>query len=174
MTKLCLFGVLALAVLSGCAETALIQTSPPGAKLYVNKKFVGITPVEFTVKRSDWPETKPEFRYRIEHEKYSPQEGVLATGVNWRRIMTAVFTSGINLIFKRVNAFKSDVYDFDMNPESVTANANAMPASGSIDERLRKVQDLYDQGLITEPEHRRYRSDILRELAPAPAKKTIP
>jgi|GEM_PF-7008947 len=28
----------------GCAENAELRTVPPGAKLYVNKKFVGLSP----------------------------------------------------------------------------------------------------------------------------------
>lgn len=65
---------LVFALLTGCAESTRVRTTPPGATLYVNDEFVGITPVQYKIDRSKWPST---FRYRLELDRYRTKEGEL-------------------------------------------------------------------------------------------------
>jgi len=109
---------------AACAETAAIHSYPPGARLSVNGKVIGITPVEFRVPRDEWVDR---FDYVLERPGYETMRGELPQGVTKARIIGAIVTSGILLVFKRPTNFKRDRFDFEMTPTGVPPAATAPP-----------------------------------------------
>ena len=155
--------VVAGSICAGCSESTMIRTSPPNAQVTVNDKVVGLSPVAFTYPSHSMGGAT--FKYKIEHDGYLPAEGTLRTRVSAGRIVAAVFTTCITCIFRGFKTFGSDVTDIELTPASVPAG-EAIGRSPA--DRLRRIQDLYDQGLMTEQEYKRYRSQILHEAAGIP------
>lgn len=73
-----------LTVLSGCAGYARIRSEPPGAKVFLNDQFVGVTPLEHAVPRN---EAQKDYTYRVEKDEYYPASGTLRR----ERCMTCPF-----------------------------------------------------------------------------------
>ena len=93
--------VAVLSLVAGCAESALIRSSPEGADVYVNNQLIGTTPVTFTVPRSELADS---YELKIEKDGYEPYVGTMPTRIAGGRATAAVFTLGI------VYAFKSPRY----------------------------------------------------------------
>jgi hypothetical protein len=55
MNRLSIAFTLLMAAAVGCTETVRVQTTPPGAKLFVNNREIGVTPVEFDAPSKDMP-----------------------------------------------------------------------------------------------------------------------
>jgi len=152
--------VLALgAMLLGCSESTMIRTYPPGSKLYVNDKFVGLTPVIFKVPRSEFGE---DFRVRAEREGYATTDSTLQKRVCGGRIAGAIFTLGIVFIFKGPTCFASP-QDFAMAPLPGQGEA-AGSREPTVDERLQRIEKMRDKGTITNEEYEHYRAEILKDL----------
>jgi hypothetical protein len=144
----------------GCSEPIYIRSTPPGAKVTINNQVVGVTPVLHEVKRSEWPADN-RFKYRVELEGYRPEEGEFRGQVSPGTIVTSILTTaGISLLFTGAMTLPSAL-DVDLEPTAPAApTAATLPAA----ERLRRVEDLFQQGLISRREHERLRREILDEL----------
>lgn len=147
--------------IAGCTEATTIRTFPTNAQVWVNDKYVGITPVRYIIPRSEWP-VDGRFHYRAEREGCVPKEGDFHSVVAAGRITGAVFTLGTLLIFKRPTTLP-DTYDIVLDPVATTTG-RIRPTSPSVEERLRQVDDLYEHGAITEQERLRKRREILDNL----------
>ena len=151
---------LLIVLLAGCAEDALIRSSPPGAKVDINGRFAGITPTEIEVSRAEFE--RP-VTYRIELDGYEPLAGELHKRVAPARIVGGVFSFGISLPFKRPTAFE-DEYSFVLQRSPTVSASERMeptPKAGTTESRLRDLQDLHDRGVITDQEYRAGRRRIL-------------
>jgi NADPH-dependent glutamate synthase beta subunit-like oxidoreductase len=153
----CVLGGLLL--VAGCADTALIRTYPPGAKVTINNQYIGVTPVEYVAPRGAWPADNT-FHYRFEREGYVTQEGTFRGEEAHVRGIGAFFTLGLTKIFRNPNGFKGSQYEFELKSLDVVHGTEPGPR----EDRLRRLQDLYDRGLITAQEYKRFRSDIIHDL----------
>jgi hypothetical protein len=145
-------------LLSGCEETTEIVTNPPGAKVTINGKFIGLSPVEFDVSRGDWPDDN-RFVYLIEREGFQPTRGEFRGEVAPGRIVGSIFASaGLSLAWNGVMVLPEVVIDLEPMSPSLPARGGAGLTTA---ERLQRVNDLYSEGSITEQERKRLRSDIL-------------
>ena len=148
--------LIALAVASqGCAEVALIESRPSGAKVYVDDEYRGMTPYEFTVPKSEV--TTRQRSYRIELDGYEPAEGYLSTGVAGGRVTGCVFTIGILCAARSMHYFLP--VDVDLTPRAVAAPRGA--SNPNIADRLQRLQEAHDKHLISEEEYQRYRREAL-------------
>ncbi len=149
---------------AGCAESTLIKTAPPSAQVWINDKYVGISPVEYIVPRSQWPDSN-RFHYRLTREGYLTKEGEFNGFVGGGRVTGGVFSLGISLIFKRPTTLDGE-YQFELDPIARTTSDSAAVsgASRAIDMRLRQVDELYERGAINEQEHLRKRREILDSM----------
>jgi len=111
----------------GCAETATIRTCPPGARVSINDEVVGVSPVEYTVRREDWPEDGV-FHFRIEREGYLPAEGSFDQSMCMGRIMGGAFSGGLSFLFKRPSCLQ-DTYLFDLEPVATAELTPSQPAA---------------------------------------------
>ena len=156
--------VLYIGVLStfGCAgaEPAALHTTPPGAKIYVNEKFVGLSPTTFMIGRSEGT------HYRAVLDGYPPGEGQLESRIAPERVFASVVTVGIFSIVMGWHHYPTTYVDLGppLNP-SLESHGTIAPEL-SPEDRLRHVQNMYDQKLISEQEYGRLRSQILHELSP--------
>jgi PEGA domain len=155
--------VLCLVLLSsfGCADDAALRTVPPGARVYVNEKFVGLSPTTFLVGRFEGT------HYRTVLDGYPPAEGQLESRIAPERIFATIMTVGIYVVFHGWHYYPPTVVDFgpSSNPSPETLGGSTNPSSP--EDRLRHVQNMYDQRLINEQEYNRLRSEILHELSPS-------
>jgi hypothetical protein len=153
-------GVIALSVaMVGCAESTVIRSYPPGAKLLVNDHFKGITPVVLTVRRSEFVDAN--FRVRLEHDGYATADEKLQKRVCGGRIVGGVFTLGFVLLFKRPTCFASP-QDFVL--AALSGHDVPVAHQPTVDERLQRIQKMRDQGTITNEEYEHYRGEILKDL----------
>lgn len=97
----------------GCGESAVIRSRPPGAKVWVNDKYIGTTPVDYFCPRATFSQPQ---RYRLELDGYQPSQGELSRHIHPGRIIAAGFSAGISMIFKRPVGFR-DRYDFALVPQ---------------------------------------------------------
>ncbi|HTF32193.1 MAG TPA: hypothetical protein VK714_00665 [Myxococcota bacterium] len=157
--------VLCLGVLScfGCgAERAALHTTPPGARIFVNEKFVGLSPTTFMIGRYEGT------HFRAVLDGYPPAEGQLETRIAPERIFASFVTVGIYAVFMGWHYYPTTYVDLGppLNPSPETLGGRPEPSS-SPEDRLRHVQNMYDQRLINEQEYNRLRSEILHELSPS-------
>jgi len=106
--------VLIALLCAGCAEHTVIRSEPPGAALYVNERFIGVTPVEYSVSRAEF--SKP-LMACLERDGYRLLRDELPKTVGAGRIVGGGFSFGISFIFKRPTTLRG-YYDFMLVPES--------------------------------------------------------
>jgi hypothetical protein len=147
------------AVSSGCAEKTLFKTYPPGANVTVNGRSVGTSPVVVRVPRSEFSGDGV-FRYHVEREGYRPTDGEFMSIPAPGRVVAGVFTLGIFSLFRGGTTLPEGV---DVVLEPLNGPAGHPPKDDTA-RRLRRLEDLHDQGSIDEDEYRRERAKILRGL----------
>jgi len=150
--------VTAVLLISGCAESVSVRTSPPGAAVYVDDEMIGVSPVG-----ARWPRAalSDPPKYRVQLDGYRAVEGRFRTRVSGGRIVGAAFTFGILLAFRSPRYFV---------PVSIALERVDVPTlkeatgSGSVEERIQKLRKLYERGLLTDQEYQRYRDEIIRGM----------
>lgn len=75
---------------SACSESTIIRTHPPGASVYVNERYVGLTPAEFETK--SWSVRPHAYRYRVVLPGYAESEGEIPARLSVGRIVAAYFS----------------------------------------------------------------------------------
>jgi len=116
-----------LAVGSGCSETTIIRSTPPGARVSINGTSLGVTPAELSVDRYKFQEP---YNYRVELPGYVSREGTLGVKVQPARAVGIVLTYGILAAFKKPSTFE-DEYDFRLEPSACTlAQEDAIRRAG--------------------------------------------
>ena len=109
--------LLLVAFIAGCTETVRIRTTPPGAKLFVNNREVGVTPTEFDAPSRDMSAAR--FPYRMELPGYRTAEGVLTSRVSIGRVIGSIFTLGIFAATRGVRVFAEDEISETLYPLDV-------------------------------------------------------
>lgn len=144
--------LLSTLIFAGCAERVRVVSIPPGARVFLDGREAGTTPYTFTLQEDQLRDIP----YRVELEPYRPVEGVLRKGVAPGRVVGAVFTLGI------LYAFRSPYY---VQNAKVYLALQPTEASGPplIEDRLRKLKELRDDGVLSESEYEEQRTRILQE-----------
>ncbi len=149
-------------ILAGCSETAMVRSYPPGAKLFVDGQFVGITPVVYSVDRDEF--AKRDFAVHLDRTGYVSTDGTLRKETCKGRVTGGVFTLGILFLFKGPTCFASPQdFSLDPTPEPVAAEAGAARPP-TVEERLDRIRKMRDRGIITDQEYEQYRKEILKDL----------
>ncbi len=151
---------LCVLLLSGCAEYMAFRSHPPGALVTVTDldehQQSCTTPCELKISRGNVRSNF--YRYRAELKGYRPEEGDIHTRVAPGRIVGIVLTAGLTAVLRGPSYFADN--DIRLKPIKPTGTTG----TGDTAERLRKVDKLYDEGAITEREHRRLRAEVLDEM----------
>ncbi len=143
-----------LAYLQGCAplrsnpDMISVESNPSGAEVYVMGKKVGITPLE--VRQIDvFPLT------------YSPEQQSLYGTIVLRHVGCQDYTQRVTATaYGRGVKAKLDC----VQKPAETTRTEQKDADASIENRLQKVKELQDKGLITEEEAKATRRRILEGL----------
>jgi len=151
-----------VALTIGCAERTVIRSTPSGASVILNDEMIGRTPATYEVGRFDWPGS---FAYRIEAEGYHPEEGELDQVVFGGRIAGAIFTLGIVALCRRMVGIRPR-YEFALEPMRASEIRSDIGSSqpASTDERLERLSDLRERGLVTTEEYEAQKARILGGL----------
>lgn len=151
------FVLLAIAALVGCSESTVIRSDPLGATVYLNEQFIGVSPAAYQVPSALLPER---LRYRVEKEGYQTAEGELHSFVSGGRVVGGVFSLGVSLMFKRPRTLE-DEYTIILWPAEARA---PLRTTDRVEDRLRRLDDLLNRGVISQEEYQRHRQDILGGL----------
>jgi hypothetical protein len=103
--------VLVVALTVGCAESVLVRSVPPDAKVFIDNKLVGSTPINFATR-----DVRP-LLYRVEKPGYPTAEGQIQTRIAPGRVVGAVFTLGILAIFRPMHYFTPNPLDVILGTE---------------------------------------------------------
>ncbi len=144
---------------AGCAERTLFKTYPPGASVTVNDRPAGTSPVVVRVPRAELS-AGGVFRYHVEHEGYRPADGEFRSIPAPGRVVAGVFTLGIYSLFRGGTTLPEGV---DVVLEPVKESGGARPSDDAA-KRLKRLEDLREQGAIEDDEYRRERNKVLRGL----------
>jgi hypothetical protein len=149
-----LFGV----SIAACAETTTIRSYPPGSKVFIDGQLAGVTPFGYRVAREEMGRA---FHVRLEREGFQPTEASLQKVTCPGRVVGGIFTFGILFLFKGSTCFVG-VHDFSLMEED--GYAGSRRGQPSAESRLQRLEQLRQNGTITDEEFHRYREGVLREL----------
>lgn len=88
-----------LLAIGGCAETVTFRSAPPGAKVFVDGGYVGVTPTTYSTQ-----DVVPR-NYRVEEEGFSTVEGSIVPQLAPGRVVGSIFTFGILAAYRPVHCY---------------------------------------------------------------------
>ncbi len=140
----------------------MIRSYPPGARLYVNDKLIGIAPIEYQMPHS---EIGDERRVRLERDGYEQLNGKLRTQICGGRIAGGIFTLGLVLLIRGPTCLVSP-QDFSLQPVLRRAGDSAQGGSSSpsVEDRLERLERMRERGQVNQQEFEQYRREILKGL----------
>mgnify|MGYP005848815013 CR=1 FL=1 len=147
--------ILTLALTSGCAwwgpepGQVQVQSDPPGADVYVMGEKVGVTPISVpqeVIVPVTYPAAKQDLYGTVTLRKAGCADSV-------RRVSTGAVSRGIHAKLECQDA-----------SGGVAPGGGARLAPQLLEERLRRLKDLQDKGLITDEDAAEARRRMLGEL----------
>ncbi len=161
--------------LSGCASSTLIQSDPPGAKVYINGQSVGKTPYLYTDTKVVGSTTNIDLvkeGYQPLYASISRDEQVNVGAIIGGFICWVPFlwtmeynpTHNYELIplqDKEQEAMRPD--SIEMNVQTVVASQELKPIATKA-ERLKELKQLLDDNLITKDDYEKQKQKILNEI----------
>ncbi len=144
-----------IVALTGCSESTIIRTDPPGATVWINQQRLGISPVKF--KARSWSVRPRVYHYRIEKPDYLPREGYLNAHLSIERIVSAYLSSCMSC--------GHGFYELDETTNVVLARDPDALAHLTTAERIEELSRAYGAGLIDRAELHQARVELLRETA---------
>ena len=111
--------LVALVTVSACAESVLIRSQPPGARVTVDGQDQGTAPVEYVIPR---PQFRRGIPVRLTLDGYQATASTLRVTACPGRIVGGAFTLGVLNIFKRPTCFASP-QTFTLEPVAARAEA---------------------------------------------------
>jgi hypothetical protein len=151
--------VVASLCLLACSEKTRIYTQPPGANVQINGRDLGRAPVDLSVK--SWSVRPNSYRYHVQMPGYVAQDGYIQPHLSIGRVIAAASTWCFTCSFH-------GFFEFDPETQIVLEREPPPSAEDPVAARLRRLNELHDQGLISDDELHQLRSDVLRALANPP------
>ncbi len=127
-----------------------IESEPSGAEVYVMGEKAGVTPLQISHKNV-FPNTYPKGKESVYGRITLKKAGCLD------------FTRTVNAEISSVG-LRAQLDCGDMNPASPSTSGDAPRSSEAVEQRLDKIKDLLNKGLITEEEAKKAREHILNDL----------
>jgi hypothetical protein len=127
-----------------------IESDPSGADVYVMGEKVGVTPLKIS--------------HNDVFPNIYPKEKVSVYGrVTLKKTGCSDFTRTVNGEISSTG-LRAQLDCGDKNPSPTATSGNAPPIRESAEQRLEKIKDLLNKGLITEEEAKRAREHIINDL----------
>ena len=146
-------------ILTGTTQRVTIDSTPPGADIIVDGRIMGTTPAKVRLDRELNAFIDDGKDIRLELDGYVPDGYYLGTDIEPVTILNVICPVGFALdaVTGAVMKYDSDYYNFRLLPldESPAAAYNPMPKQESQEddyEKLMKLVELYEEGMITEEE----------------------
>ena len=144
-----------LLLFSACSSSKIIETQPPGARVYIEGEFVGTTPYELKDRRVFWQKT----RVRVKKDGYFPEECIASRS---ETLNPGAFIGGFLFwpTFLWAGAYEPEtVIYLSPNEEANQWVADtAIPAAPkppkTIAERRAVVERMYESGALTKQEYK--------------------
>jgi hypothetical protein len=127
-----------------------IESEPAGADVYVMGEKVGVTPMQIT-SRDVFPNIYPKEKVNVYGRVTLKKEGCSDFT---RTVDGAMSSAGLHA--------KLDCGSMNSSPPKLSGGAS--PGGETAEQRLEKIKDLLNKGLITEEEAKKARERILNEL----------
>ncbi len=145
-------------ILTGTTQRLTIDSTPQGADIVIDGRLMGQTPADIRIDRNINAFIDNGRDIRLEKQGYVPDGYYLGTDLQPVAILNI-----FNPLFWAIDAatgaimrYDSDYYNFKLIPDSNAAapggNAAATAAGEDNYEKLMKLVDLYEQGMISEEE----------------------
>ncbi len=160
--------LLAVCVLaSSCASTTMIQSTPSGAKVYLNGEAVGVTPYEHT----DTKITGSTTTVRLEKEGY---EQLNTSFSRDEEVDAGAIVGGIFVLIPFLWTMKyKPTHSYELKPATTIQTQTVVEPEVKIQtlateprskaERLRELKELLDEKIITQEEFEKEKKKILEE-----------
>lgn len=159
-TSLLLAGAI---LISGCASTTMIQSSPDGAKLYLNGEPVGTTPYSHT----DTKIVGSTNTVKLELQGYEPLNASFSRN---EEVDAGAIIGGLLFIFPFLWTMKyKPFHNFELVPLSgvQTPVNNAIQQNQTVvkskADRLRELKQLFDDKILTQEEYDKEKAKVLAE-----------
>lgn len=150
--------LVSLLIISGCASTTLIETNPPGAKIYINGKLKGETPFQhsdediiFTSKAVKITKDGYQDLYTTISRSEQPEVGPIIGGFFFPPIWLWSFGYDPVRMYELEPVMLEEGFD------------NNLPAVQTKAEKLRDLKQLLDEGILTKEEYEKEKKKILDE-----------
>jgi hypothetical protein len=132
------------------SDTIKIQSEPSGAEVYVMGEKIGVTPLNINPK-DVFPNT------------YQKEKEPLYGKVTLKKTGCSDFTRSVSSEISNVG-LKAQLECTDMNAALAKTSKDAPRINETVEQRLDKIKNLLDKGLITEEEAKNARARILNDL----------
>jgi len=158
-------------ILTGTTQRVTIDSTPPGAEILVDGQIMGTTPARVRLVRDINTFIDDGKEIRLEMDGYYADMYYLGTNLEPMVILNVFFWPGFALdaVTGAIMRYDRDYYNFRLQPLS-GQNVQPGPVPGTDDnsgeddyEKLMKLVDLYEQGMITEEEFEAEKAKIFNK-----------
>lgn len=158
---------LALLFITGCSSTTMIQTEPPGAKVYADNMLLGESPVQI----KDYKFATSSTYIKLEKEGYETLNTVICKD---EKIHVGAAIAGLFLYYPWVWVLEyQPVHNYVMQPigndeeyyynDDNVDNTNNNQTNNSKSHKLREIKKLYDDGILSKEEYETEKNKILNQ-----------
>lgn len=148
---------------ASCTSTTLIQSTPNGAKVYLNGEPVGTTPYTYR----DTKITGSTTFVKLEKDGYEPVNTFFGRD---EEVDVGAIVGGVFFLVPFLWTMKyKPTHTYELKPLTENSNSTIPPTVPSIQsrtkaERLREVKNLLDEGLINQEDYDKEKKKILEEV----------
>lgn len=157
-------------ILTGTTQRVTIDSTPPGADIIVDGRIMGTTPAKIRLDRELNAFIDDGKDIRLEKEGYAPDGYYLGTDIEPVTILNVICPLGFALdaVTGAVMKYDSDYYNFKLYPVNAgpaAYNSPVPPSDNGEDdyEKLMKLVELYEEGMITEEEFEAEKAKIFED-----------
>lgn len=157
-------------VLTGTTQRVTIDSNPQGADIIVDGRMMGTTPLKVRLDRDINAFVDGGKDIRLELPGYYPDGYYLGTDIEPTCILNVFFIPGfaIDAVTGALMRYDSNYYQFRLIPNQAPGTSpskNNVSSGESQDdyEKLMKLVELYEEGLITEDEFESQKAEIFKK-----------
>jgi len=144
--------------LQACNETRMVKidSAPPGANVIADGKNIGTTPMQFDAE-AIFPPHWYGGSYMVKGNLQLEKEGC-------NKIDMSVDDRLLSKDINKTLDCKQGVVINDEAKQAPVVNPDAVMSEQDIEQRIDKLKDIYDKGLITKEEYQEQRQRILNQI----------